>query len=363
MSPGMDTPASLGKRKHDDSVISARKLPRRDDSQTRHHVIAFYPSILDKINKLSYGVQYTLAHLISTGQLDYASLNTTMLQNMQGPNTQANGEALAKLIKGHTSASPSMMEQMFVQELAANSPWEELDKEEEALAKDFYAGLGSHPDYPGWYGGRVAFRGRITKNECDGYKIHLERGSLGSSCRFTRRFGSKCFIRIKIPPSIFYSQHNQLITFFKQRFVLWGHVFQACYAKDDNVFLLKVNEMMLVNGSIEKTGGFSLEDFVEWFNPLESNKKQPLSKWAARFSLGFSNSVPGPQISPENILHEDDICDLDKIPMAIQFRLGGCKGMLVLRETGSDSSSKDGFKVWIRPSQTKIKGQLADPGH
>jgi hypothetical protein len=32
-----------------------------------------------------------------------------------------------------------------------------------------------------------------------------------------------------------------------------------------------------------------------------------MAKWAARFALGLSNSYPGPMIAPENILHEDDI--------------------------------------------------------
>jgi hypothetical protein len=32
-----------------------------------------------------------------------------------------------------------------------------------------------------------------------------------------------------------------------------------------------------------------------------------MAKWAARFALGLSNSVPGPMIAPENIEHEDDI--------------------------------------------------------
>ena len=37
------------------------------------------------------------------------------------------------------------------------------------------------------------------------------------------------------------------------------------------------------------------------------------------------------------------------------------QGMLVLRQ--EDSSPGDSLKVWVRPSQTKIKGQPTDPGH
>jgi len=32
-----------------------------------------------------------------------------------------------------------------------------------------------------------------------------------------------------------------------------------------------------------------------------------MTKWAARFALGLSNSVPGPLLDPSNILDEPDI--------------------------------------------------------
>ena len=40
------------------------------------------------------------------------------------------------------------------------------------------------------------------------------------------------------------------------------------------------------------------------------------------------------------------------------------QGMLVLRDDDDDdASSKDIIKIWVRPSQTKIRGQPSDPGH
>lgn len=70
-------------------------------------------------------------------------------------------------------------------------PWEELDKEEKALAHDIYAGLGNHPDFADWYGGKVAFRGKVKAGK-DGYRLVLDRG----------RFGSTYFIRVKIDTAI-----------------------------------------------------------------------------------------------------------------------------------------------------------------
>ena len=120
----------------------------------------------------------------------------------------------------------------------------------------------------------MAFKAKVKQEEPGRYKIVLDRGVAGSSCRLTRRFGSGTFIRVKVEQSAFYDHNNRLNEFFQQKFVLWGHVFQACYAKDDNVFLFKVNETMKHDGSIEKIEGMSLEDFVNWFNPLDGNQKQ-----------------------------------------------------------------------------------------
>lgn len=124
----------------------------------------------------------------------------------------------------------------------------------------------------------MAFRGKVKEGE-DGYKLVLDRGTLGSSCRFTRRFGSTYFIRVKVDKALYYDQSNRLLDYFQHRFVLWGHVFRACYAKDDNVFLIKVNETMLADGSIAQTEGPSLDDFINWFNPLDKNQKQVYSSF------------------------------------------------------------------------------------
>ncbi|KAF8639473.1 hypothetical protein AX17_001493 [Amanita inopinata Kibby_2008] len=376
----------LGKRKHNaryDSLLDEMprfKQARLVQSSPECYKIAFHAPIHNDIQKLSYGVQYTLAHLVTTSQINYADLSTEVLQELQGPNTRATNQTIMNLVKGNLASPSSLEQQFFTQEMAMNSPWAELNREEEAMAENKYAALGNYPNHPGWYGGKVVFRGKLEKHN-GSYKVVLDQSALGSSCRFTRSFGSMSFLRLKVPSQIFYG-NNDLPTFFSQYFVLWGHVFQACYAKDNNVFLLKINETMCSDGSLRSMPGQSLEDFVHWFNPFLENKKQPMSKWAARFSLGFSNSVPGPILSPQNILNEDDIVseensdmtdgcgfsnftllsyihehfELERIPTAIQFRLGGHKGMLILRteylQNGPPCSE---FKVWLRPSQTKIK--------
>jgi len=48
----------------------------------------------------------------------------------------------------------------------AQSPWQKLDREEEeALSRGPHEGLGSSCHYPGWYGGKIGFRGKLLQVE------------------------------------------------------------------------------------------------------------------------------------------------------------------------------------------------------
>jgi len=152
-------------------------------------------------------------------------------------------------------------------------PWEELDREEHALSQDPYAGIGdNNPTIPGWYGGKVEFRGRLqaASPETAGgksFKVVLENCTLGASSRFTRRFGSFSFLRIKIPLKLFHDSKNNLGLFFQKKFILWGNVFRACYAKNDNVFFYWTDERFPPTSLTPKR--LSFEDFITWHNPLQ----------------------------------------------------------------------------------------------
>ena len=154
-------------------------------------------------------------------------------------------------------------------------PWSELDVEEEVLAKDQFGGLGNNSDYPGWYGGKIEFRAKLEKLGAKQYKIVLEDCVLGASCRFTRRFGSWSFLRIKVPLDVFHESENGLGLFFKRPFVLWGRVFKTFYAKDQTVFLFRTNEPCPgLDSRGSNLPGLSLQEFLMWHNPLQENSKQ-----------------------------------------------------------------------------------------
>jgi hypothetical protein len=149
--------------------------------------------------------------------------------------------------------------------------------EEAALDKDEFAALGhsASAPYEGWYGGKIQFQGKLQKDEIAGiFKIVLERCTLGASCRFTRRFGSKSFLRIKIPARLRHS-NSGLPSFFRKAFIIWGRVFRAFYAKDETVFMFRTTEIF-DESCIRPAqyNGMSLWELIQWHNPLEYNITQ-----------------------------------------------------------------------------------------
>lgn len=356
------------------------------------YIIAHDPAVEEMMNQkgIKLGVAYEIARLISRDYITNDNITSAELDVLQGKNSEAAPKVLNAL-KGPSSAEAKTLEShpAFLREKAAKVPWSELDVEEEVLAKDQFGGLGNNPEYPGWYGGKIEFRAKLEKLGTKQYKIVLEDCILGASCRFTRRFGSWSFLRIKVPLDIFHESDNGLGLFFKRPFVLWGRVFKTFYAKDQTVFLFKTNEAC---PSLDSRGsnlpGLSLQEFLMWHNPLQENSQQSMTKWAARTVLGLSNSVPGPRIPQENIGFEDDVVslkgsdmtdgcgysnkpvhlfllhqlNLDLLPSAFQFRFAGCKGMSLIREDEQPMDNER--RIWFRPSQTKIKypaGQPLDP--
>ncbi|KZV89474.1 hypothetical protein EXIGLDRAFT_146649 [Exidia glandulosa HHB12029] len=130
-------------------------------------------------------------------------------------------------------------------------------------------------------------------------------------------------------------------------------------------------------------------------NPFNLNHNQTIQKWTARFQLTTSNAVPVLQFKPENVFFIDDLyangkgygpgqekpetheimtdgCGLmnraafDAVlvrmehggpdgkgapkPVAIQFRMAGAKGVVIL----DPDDASDEPKIWLRKSQVKV---------
>jgi RNA-dependent RNA polymerase len=168
--------------------------------------------------------------------------------------------------------------------LIVQCPWQELDREEEALRKSPYGGLGfDENDEPlGWHGGQILFHAtlklhdesRDSKNPQ--YDLTLEPAELSFSHSFARRFGSKHFLRLKLTKSVL-NKSDKLLDYLRRPLILCGSVFRAFFAKDHNVFYVKTNEGTNGDSILSDApvpGVMSFLEFINWHNPLDLNRKQ-----------------------------------------------------------------------------------------
>lgn len=131
----------------------------------------------------------------------------------------------------------------------------------------------------------MSFTGRLT---FDGYlKITLEKPYLFSSTRFSRRFGSDAIVRIRIDHMALHSHGREVREYVRRPLVIRGRVYRAFFAKEDAVFFFHTHEVVERAPNAEKAFhvceptdpntdplGMSLEDFLEWHNPLRLNDQQ-----------------------------------------------------------------------------------------
>ncbi|KAG1866468.1 RNA dependent RNA polymerase-domain-containing protein [Suillus tomentosus] len=386
-SPSSSWSSVLGKRKTEeppDSSLSPRKSARISDANIKIHSIAHDRSLQAYFDnkKISFGVQWLIAKMVSYDVLAYEDINIPDLDKLRGTNEEATPR-VAKVFACQNSKGEE--EGFFVKEKAVLSPWKELDREHEhALAMgDSFDGFQRQAD--GWYGGKVHFGATLKaidkKTKTPEYRIQLSPPELGSSSRLMRQYGSKNFLRVKVPRNILNKPRHGLVEFFSQHFLLCGLVYRAFYAKDGSVFLVATDYPTGCSRipSHAHPPPPSLEDYLDWHNPIYYNTAQSVAKWSSRFALGLSNSVPGITISRENIMYlkEEDpggpdmtdgcgyinkialkalreLLQWDTTPTAIQCRIAGAKGLLILHPDSSENCS-DVPRVWLRESQIKVK--------
>ncbi|PIL27621.1 RNA-dependent RNA polymerase [Ganoderma sinense ZZ0214-1] len=391
-------------------------------------VVAYAAHHGNYLHPLPWGVQWEIARYVNTG-FDYHRFKVEFLRGLEkyGKNAAAapevtkfvEDERRADKVKAESEAAPSDapaagsgsdtaddFAAAYAREQSARLPWDELDKEDRILNDHPLGALGCNEreDYnqadPDWYGGKVHFTAKVSKDrQGNEFRFLLERPALGSSNRFMRRFGSRRFIRVRIQKDALKHGAN-LKEYFRRPFIVGTAVFRAFFAKEQNVFLVRTNEVVkglvgedlhITNpGPGERSTEMSFMDFIKWHNDLLLNSDQTMAKWAARFALGLSNSVPGLRLKRENVRFEDDIiCDAfdgkgkppsemqmtdgcgfanravmrllyEKFhtwpdePTAIQCRIGGAKGLLLVRHDLSPDQEIEPT-IWLRPSQTKIK--------
>ncbi|KAH0591428.1 hypothetical protein H2248_001505 [Termitomyces sp. 'cryptogamus'] len=342
------------------------------------YIIAHDKEIVDLMdnNKISWGVQYEIARGVTQGNWSWADVKAKIPQ-LHGSNSETAWKVRSIILD--RTKPPSTY---------GRSVWQELDREQDAILENKGRGLGpmgpegSEND---WYGGKIQQAAKLVGDKGK-YRIRLEPMENKRSYRLARFLGSRRVLQVKIPRDLIFEENKQLKDFMRHKFMLCGRVFVPFFAKDHAVYLVETNDNYERRPADWAGDQFrrSFKDIVNWHNPLHLNADQPITKYATRFALAFSTSIPVLQFKPENISIEPDTTDtwpgpgkppaeyiktdgcglineaalkiIARIlnylgyPVAIQGRVFGAKGLWILHPTDKNPEPK----IWIRPSQRKI---------
>ncbi|KAG8952306.1 hypothetical protein FRC04_004734 [Tulasnella sp. 424] len=370
-----------------------------------------------------WSAQWQIAVLLSEGSLEWENILEEKVRALSGTNSVVGPKVSSVLFDRACRRTAGLLTQ-------ERNPYIELDREEAALDKGTFEtlGLSRSPEddtelvMGTWWGGKVEQRAVMVnldegrKSMCSGanpsskarWRIRLLRQEVrGKSCRFTRKFGSRRFIQLKIPKLQSQAERDSLQEELVKPFLLHGRVFRAFSAHDGTVRLVETDENV-GRGARPEVGDsrrLPFIEFLDWFNPLEKNAQQIISKWSARFKLGLSTSQPVLLFARENMKFSRDTSTvstlapvefllrllpvslshdprrrrspeskhvmtdgcgrmnraalrliqkqkgLQSMPTALQGRIAGAKGLWIL----DDDDQTDVPQIWILDSQVKIE--------
>lgn len=129
------------------------------------------------------------------------------------------------------------------------------------------------------YGGLVEFSARL-QSVGEEPKIVLLPPQQCPSTRFSRRFGSKRFFRLRIPRNLPGLKDSNLTETVRRPVVIMNQVFRAFTAKDSSVFFVQTFEEVYKGcvqprrGKRQITDPMPFLEFLHWHNPLETNIDQ-----------------------------------------------------------------------------------------
>ncbi|KDR85760.1 hypothetical protein GALMADRAFT_53536 [Galerina marginata CBS 339.88] len=341
-------------------------------------------------NQIEWGTQFELARGVSTGAWSWADVREHV-HELKGPNADS-AFKVQRVMRGRAVGSVQPANLYL---------WKELDREQSAIKENRSRGLGLMGEWegaPNWYGGQIQQLARLVKDG-GSYKLTLEPMEKRRSHRFARFYGSRRFLQLRIPEEILKKENSRVKSFLTKKFILCGRTFVPFHSKEHGLYMVETNDNW-GRSSQDWCGDqfrLSFNQFVNWHNPLEKAKNygQVLSKYATRFALGLSNSVPALEFDENNIIFIDDITASDwpvgkqnppanklmtdgcgflnhaalhrivkylgyeSLPAGVQGRIDGSKGFWILHPSDDSSSPK----IWIRNSQNKIKNASFDRAH
>ncbi|CAE6452141.1 unnamed protein product [Rhizoctonia solani] len=350
------------------------------------HKVAHSPlhqKVFDHLG-LPWAVQWEVARLVDAHpELSWDDVPLESLDQLCGSSLESAPRVAQILFGQHPCYKVISARERTNKPPSSASPWAEYDHEDMLLRTNSTERLGWQGTY---FGGKIDQVLRLSVHTSGRFEFRLQPPAVSTSSRFRRYLGSRRLIEVRfsekepgLRPQAFreYMIANAL--------VINGRVFRAFYARKNTVYLVETNEA-LDRQDDELVGDqfrLSLRDFIEWHNPLYANPYQTLTKWSSRFALGFSTSQPGLMFEPDEIYDLPEIVTpgqssnnaimtdgagfinaaamnqlaarmkWSSVPVSIQARFGGSKGLFILHP--SDRSPDDPPRIYIRPSQVKVK--------
>ncbi|CAK9781596.1 hypothetical protein CC85DRAFT_6079 [Cutaneotrichosporon oleaginosum] len=284
--------------------------------------------------------------------------------------------------------------------------WAEMDREESVImdnSKTFDGVFNTSAEWP--YGGRLVYALGIQYNK-DRHRAGESLDALSSpfsfdllpvtspstSTRLARRFGSRRILTLRcknVPRRN--GAREKLFTLFRGRaLVLFGRVFRVMWIGPDSekAIAIQTNEVPPCGTALAEPPMPSFLNIILGFNSLDAKRSQAMAKWASRIQLIQSDSVPAAIVDAAKIIVVRDLtCDgagsqpgttqiltdgcglmsaalalrikqhpsftyLPALPSAIQMRLGGAKGVLVVMSP-QEQNVYPGIDVVLRDSMVK----------
>lgn len=155
----------------------------------------------------------------------------------------------------------------------------ELDREQMALEEGEQRGLGLHgldegeaENWDGikrWYGGKIQQTVQVEMVDKQP-QLRLAPMEMRKSNRFARFLGSRRLLSLNLPKNWDGGE-----SFMRHKFVLCGRVFIPFCVKDNGAYLMEIDEdheRPPDDGADSRRR--SLQEFIEWHNPLALNGKQ-----------------------------------------------------------------------------------------
>ena len=286
-------------------------------------------------NALPTGTFWEFARFVQDQHLDVNDLSETML--------------VTTLIGDKNTRKRSNVEGVEAIRLWANgsklseedSRWlQELDWEAEAIVEDKgrMLGIGVDADIgdsnEARYGGQIGFcatlhceagQRRALNLKIDG-RIVLEKPIMRGSCLFTRIWGSHRFLRLKLSDRLLNRVGNdvtgqlrkELQDYCSRPIHILGREYHPLVEREGVVYYFQHGHDRVGFRAMEdlvrarKFYGVgkhigTVEGLLQWWLVPEHNRNQAMSKLSTRLHLGFSDTLPGVFIKPENVKIVPDI--------------------------------------------------------